>query len=58
MIPILSRKAAVDLQQTATFSNATMNGQYGLVMDGFDAGGAERRVGTLQWDGFRKADTE
>lgn len=41
----------LDLQQTASFSNSTMNGQYALVMNGFDAGGAKDRVGTLQWDG-------
>jgi hypothetical protein len=52
--PNTVQEGTVDLQQTATFSNATMNGQYGLVMDGFDAGGAKDRVGTLQWDGSGK----
>src|SRR6266478_67917 len=52
--PNTIQEGTVDLQQTATFSNATMNGQYGLVMDGFDAGGAKDRVGTLQWDGSGK----
>ncbi len=45
---------SLDLQQVASFSNSTMNGQFGLVMDGFDAGGAKDRVGTLQWDGSGK----
>jgi major membrane immunogen (membrane-anchored lipoprotein) len=49
--PTTVQEGTLDLQQTATFSNSTMNGQYGLVMDGFDAGGAKDRVGTLQWDG-------
>ena len=31
-----------------------MNGQFALIMDGFDAGGAKDRVGTLQWDGSGK----
>jgi len=52
--PNTTQEGTLDLQQTATFSNATMNGQYGLVMDGFDAGGAKDRVGTLQWDGSGK----
>ena len=48
------QEGTLDQQQTGTFSNATMNGQYGLVMDGFDTGGAKDRVGTLQWDGSGK----
>jgi hypothetical protein len=49
--PTTVQEGTLDLQQAATLSNSTMNGQYGLVMDGFDAGGAKDRVGTLQWDG-------
>jgi len=49
--PNTIQEGTLDLQQTATFSNATMNGQYAVVMDGFDGGGAKDRVGTLQWDG-------
>jgi hypothetical protein len=45
---------SLDLQQSATFSNSSMNGQFGLVMDGFDGGGAKDRVGTLRWDGSGK----
>ena len=45
---------SLDLQQSSAFSNATMNGQFGFVMDGFDGGGAKDRVGTLQWDGSGK----
>jgi hypothetical protein len=52
--PNTIQEGTLDLQQTAAFSNSTMNGQYALVMDGFDAGGAKDRVGTLQWDGSGK----
>ncbi len=52
--PNTIQEGTLDLQQSATFSNATMNGQYGLVMNGFDGGGAKDRVGTLQWDGSGK----
>ncbi len=52
--PTTVQEGTLDLQQTATFSNSTMNGQYALVMNGFDAGGAKDRVGTLQWDGSGK----
>jgi hypothetical protein len=45
---------SLDLQQVSSFSNSTMNGQFGFVMDGFDLGGAKDRVGTLQWDGSGK----
>jgi hypothetical protein len=49
--PSAVQDGTLDLQQTATFSNSTMNGQYALIMNGFDVGGAKDRVGTLQWDG-------
>jgi hypothetical protein len=49
--PNTIQDGTLDLQTAATFSNATMKGQYALVMDGFDGGGAKDRVGTLQWDG-------
>jgi hypothetical protein len=52
--PNTIQEGTLDQQQTGTFSNATTNGQYGLVMDGFDTGGAKDRVGTLQWDGSGK----
>jgi hypothetical protein len=45
---------SLDLQQASTFSNSTMNGQFALIMDGFDNGIAKDRVGTLQWDGNGK----
>lgn len=45
---------SLDLQQSSSFSNSTMNGQFGLVMNGFDVGGSKDRVGTLQWDGSGK----
>jgi hypothetical protein len=52
--PSTVQDGSLDLQQVASFSNTTMNGQFGFVMDGFDAGGAKDRVGTLQWDGSGK----
>jgi hypothetical protein len=52
--PTTIQEGTLDLQQTANFSNATMNGQYGLIMDGFDSGFAKDRVGTLQWNGSGK----
>jgi hypothetical protein len=45
---------SLDLQQVSSFSNSTIKGQFALVMNGFDAGGAKDRVGTLQWDGSGK----
>ncbi|MGH9544194.1 MAG: hypothetical protein ACRD23_03160 [Terriglobales bacterium] len=52
--PNTVQDGSLDLQLGSSFSNSTMNGQYGFVMDGFDAGGAKDRVGTLQWDGSGK----
>jgi hypothetical protein len=52
--PTTIQEGTLDLQQTTNFSNATMNGQYGLIMDGFDSGFAKDRVGTLQWNGSGK----
>ena len=52
--PNTIQEGTLDLQQSATFSNSTMNGQFGLIMNGFDGGGAKDRVGTLQWDGSGK----
>jgi hypothetical protein len=41
--------------QLGTFSNATMNGQFAFMMDGFDATPQLLdRLGTLQWDGTSK----
>ena len=51
--PKTIQDGTLDLQTTSTFSNSTMNGQYALVMDGFDLA-AKDRVGTLQWDGAGK----
>jgi len=44
----------LDLRQTGSFSNSTMNGQFALVMDGVDLvlGNTFDRVGTLQWNGI------
>ena len=52
--PNTVQDGSLDLQQVSSFSNSTMNGQFGFVMDGFDVGGAKDRVGTLQWDGSGK----
>jgi hypothetical protein len=41
-------------QQSGTFSNSTMNGQFALVMGGFNASAFFDRVGTLRWDGNGK----
>jgi len=43
----------LDLQQSSSFSNSNMNGQFVLLMDGFDLNSPANldRVGTLQWDG-------
>jgi hypothetical protein len=41
-------------QQLSSFSASTLNGQFGLVMGGFDPNGAFDRVGTLHWDGSSK----
>jgi len=49
--PNTVQDGSLDLQQVSSFSNSTMNGQFGFIMNGFDAGGAKDRVGTLQWDG-------
>jgi hypothetical protein len=52
--PNTVQDGSLDLQLVPTFSNSTMNGQFGFVMNGFDSGGAKDRVGTLQWDGTSK----
>jgi hypothetical protein len=53
--PNTVQDGSLDLQQVATFSNSTMNGQFAFVMDGFDVGPTPKdRVGTLQWDGSGK----
>jgi hypothetical protein len=52
--PNTVQDGSLDLQQVSSFTNSTMNGQFGFVMDGFDQGGAKDRVGTLQWDGSGK----
>jgi hypothetical protein len=40
--------------QSGTFSNATMNGQFAFMMDGFDTTQFLDRLGTLTWDGTSK----
>ena len=51
--PNTVQEGTMDLQTTSSFSNSTTNGQYALVMDGFDTS-TKNRVGTLQWDGSGK----
>jgi len=41
----------LDLQPSSSFSNASLNGQFAFVMDGFDATTLKDRIGTLQADG-------
>jgi hypothetical protein len=38
-------------QQVSSLSVSSLNGQFGLVMGGFNGNGAFDRVGTLHWDG-------
>jgi hypothetical protein len=52
--PNTVQDGSLDLQQGSAFSNSTMNGQFALIMNGFDVGGAKDRVGTLQWNGSGK----
>ena len=40
--------------QSGTFTNATMNGQFAFMMDGFDTTQLLDRLGTLTWDGTSK----
>ena len=42
---------SADLQQSTSFSNASLNGQFAFVMDGFDTQSLVDRTGTLQADG-------
>jgi hypothetical protein len=45
-------EGTIDLQRSNSFSNSTIVGQFGFVMDGFDTTpNTYDRVGTLQWDG-------
>ncbi len=47
----LVEDGTANLQQTAAFSNSSINGQFAFMMDGFSPSAAVNRVGTLQWDG-------
>ncbi len=51
--PAKIEDGTLDLQQTATFSNSTVNGQYAFVMDGFNTTTFDTfdRVGTIVSDG-------
>ncbi len=49
--PATIEDGTMDAQQTASFSTSTMNGQYALLMDGFNTSVLLDRVGTLTWDG-------
>jgi hypothetical protein len=40
--------------QSGTFTNATMNGQFAFMLDGFDTTQLLDRLGTLTWDGTSK----
>ena len=53
--PNTVQDGSLDLQLVSSFSNSTMNGQFGFIMDGFDVQSTPKdRVGTLQWDGGGK----
>jgi hypothetical protein len=53
--PNTVQDGSLDLQLVSSFSNSTMHGQFGFIMDGFDVQStAKDRVGTLQWDGGGK----
>jgi hypothetical protein len=53
--PNTVQDGSLDLQLVSSFSNSTMNGQFGFAMDGFDVQSTPKdRVGTLQWDGSGK----
>ena len=56
--PNTVQDGSLDLQQLSSFSNSTMNGQFGFVMDGFDVQYGERpgRHAAVGW--IRKADPE
>jgi hypothetical protein len=47
----LQEDGVATAQQVSSLSTATLNGQFGLVMGGYNAAGAFDRVGTLHWDG-------
>jgi hypothetical protein len=44
-------EGALDLQGSSSFTNASTNGQFAFVMDGFNASFFLDRVATLRWDG-------
>ncbi|MBA3912641.1 MAG: hypothetical protein H0X25_02000 [Acidobacteriales bacterium] len=46
-------EGTADLQLVSSFSNSTMNGQFGFLMHGFDTNPPDTfdRVGTLSWNG-------
>jgi hypothetical protein len=53
--PNTVQDGSLDLQLVSSFSNSTMKGQFGFIMDGFDVQSTPKdRVGTLQWDGTGK----
>lgn len=53
--PNTVQDGSLDLQLVSSFSNSTMNGQFGFIMDGFDVQSTPKdRVGTLQWNGSGK----
>jgi hypothetical protein len=53
--PNTVQEGSLDLQLVSSFSNSTMKGQFGFIMNGFDVQStAKDRVGTLQWDGSGK----
>jgi hypothetical protein len=44
-------EGTLDLQSSSSFTNASMNGQFAFLMDGFNTSFFIDRVATLNWDG-------
>lgn len=44
-------EGSADLQSSSSFTNASMNGQFAFLMDGFNSSFFIDRVATLNWDG-------
>jgi hypothetical protein len=44
-------EGTLDQQQSSSFSNASVNGQFAFLMDGYNSSFFIDRVATLQWDG-------
>jgi hypothetical protein len=52
--PGIVADGTVDLQSSNSFTNASINGTFGFLMDGFNSSFFIDRVATLKWDGAGK----